>query len=825
MRRLALESGRATARWCSASSHFAAVAHLTTSCQSLRSGLQESVVKEKLAQSAVLVVKPGFVVPPLSGHTRTNVEPIKAHFDLPLPVTNHLIPTIDHGQKGLLLYPSLSSPQSLRRLTERTLVHGAAIVSRIIRAPQDPTTKELRLVIKNLDRLSDLLCGVIDMCEMIRNVHPDKAWVDESEKAYSVLCGFMNELNANKDMYESLSKTVSHPYANNPLSPAELRVAETFLSDFERSGIRLPPQARERFIKHSDTLLSLGRSFLSSALSGSTPTPPIEITNPHHLLVGLGRQFVDSLPRKHLDGPALVAPGSWEAHMISRYARDGEARRLVYTGSMRKDEGRIRVLEDMLKKRAELADVLGKKNWAEVVLEDKMAKNPENVMKFLNSLNQHHLPVAKSDLAKLQRKKASALTGNHYDPHNPRTSHLPPFYAWDKDYYGDRHISSLHPSGSPSSFSPYFSVGTALSGLSQIFTKLYGISFRPVDTLLGETWHPSVRRLDIVDEMEGTIGFIYCDLYSRPGKSPGAAHFTVRCSRRVDDDDLEGDGLPENWGFAYGPGLEVEGKAVPGRQGRYQLPIVALSADFGTVEEDRPALLSWNDLETLFHEMGHAIHSMVGRTEFHNVSGTRCATDFVELPSIFMEFFVSSPQILATFATHFSTGEPLPTPLIQAHLSVNQALAALETQSQITMALLDQRYHALRHRDPTFDSTSIWHQLQREVGVTDPVPETAWQIQFGHLYGYGATYYSYLFDRAIAGKIWSTLFAHPGTKTDSREILTRERGEEFKNKVLKWGGGKNPWEMVGDIVGGQEGEYVSKGDERALAIVGSWMIK
>lgn len=118
-----------------------------------------------------------------------------------------------------------------------------------------------------------------------------------------------------------------------------------------------------------------------------------------------------------------------------------------------------------------------------------------------------------------------------------------------------------------------------------------------------------------------------------------------------------------------------------------------------------------------------------------------------------------------------------------------------------------------------------------------PVRGTAWQTQFGHLYGYGATYYSYLFDRAIAGKIWSSLFAHnstagPGPGPGSRppndaaeDILSRKGGEAFKEKVLKWGGGRDPWEMVGDVIGGAEGEQVAKGDEKAMELVGRWMIK
>ncbi|KAL7424026.1 Mitochondrial intermediate peptidase [Cryptotrichosporon argae] len=595
-----------------------------------------------------------------------------------------------------------------------------------------------------------------------------------------------------------------------------MQVALTFLRDFEKSGIDLPPFARAQFVDISDSLLQLGRVFLTSAALGPSPRPLIEIHEPEQRLAGLGAQFIDSLPRKR--GKAVVTPGSWEAQMIARYARDGEARRLVFMGSQRADPDRINVLETLLRQRADLAGVLGKESYAELALMDKMAKTPANVDRFLLSLAQHHKPAAAADVATLQRLKAMSLTGNAFTAESPVT--LPPLNAWDRDFFTERHVQAQSPSRMLPPILPYFSTGTVLRGLSRLFSRLYGISFRPAPVGPGEVWHESVRRLDVVDEDEGRIGVIYCDLFSREGKPAAAAHYTVRCSRRVDDDDVAGDGLPGGWDSRFGPGLETAGDAIRGKEGRYQLPIVVLTTDFGTVEHGKPALLSWNDVETLFHEMGHAMHSMIGRTEFHNVSGTRCATDFVELPSILMEHFVSSPAVLSMFATHFESDEPLPLPLLQAHVGIQQSLAALETHGQIVMALLDQRYHSLRPGSPEythFDSTRVYHDLQNEVGVIPPAAGAAWQTQFGHLYGYGATYYSYLFDRAISGKVWASLFA--------ADPLSREGGEVLKRKVLAFGGGRDPWEMVGDVVGGREGAIVSRGDERAMAAVGGWTVK
>ncbi|TXT07151.1 hypothetical protein VHUM_03321 [Vanrija humicola] len=714
---------------------------------------------------------------------------------------------------GLFGYPVLTSPEALEPLTYRTLVHARAIVDRIARAQDDPTGRELRLVVKNLDRLSDLLCGVIDMCELVRNAHPSPEWVAAADETYEALCSYMNELNTSRGLFDALVATLAAPH-DPPLSHAERQVALTFLRDFEKSGIDLAPDVRARFVELSDSLMTLGRRFLSAATTGPNPSPPIEIPDPERLLDSLGPQFYNTLKRSWR-GAALVTPGSWEAQMIARYARDGEARRLVYVGNSRADPERVGVLEEMLAQRAELAGVLGKKNWAEVALVDKMAKTPENVQGFLESLAEHHRATALSDVAMLQAIKSASITGIEVSG-DPEKTKLQPLYAWDRDIYTERYISSLAPA-SLEPLAPFFSTGTVMRGLSRLFSRLYGISFRPAPVAPGEVWHPSVRRLDVVDESEGVIGVIYCDLFSREGKpASGAAHYTVRCSRRVDDDDLRGDGLVDGWDASFGPGLETAGDAIPGREGRYQLPIVVLTTDFGSVERDRPALLGWHEVETLFHEMGHAMHSMIGRTEYHNVSGTRCATDFVELPSILMEHFVSSPEVLSLFAEHYATGAPLPMELLAAHRRLQQSLAALETHGQIVMAMLDQQYHSLAPGGAV-DSTAVHNALQNRVGVVPAVEGTAWQTQFGHLQGYGATYYSYLFDRAIAGKVFETLFA--------ADPLSRDGGDVLKTKLLKWGGGRDPWEMVGDVVGGEEGEAVAKGDERAMGLVGGWYIK
>ncbi|CAG8663152.1 4154_t:CDS:2, partial [Acaulospora colombiana] len=275
-----------------------------------------------------------------------------------------------------------------------------------------------------------------------------------------------------------------------------------------------------------------------------------------------------------------------------------------------------------------------------------------------------------------------------------------------------------------------------------------------------------------------------------------------RCSRRVDDDDGLNDIPSEIDPIELGELASSDrGEIIKGKDGRYQLPVVVLVCDFVKPKNAKiPTLLNWIEVETLFHEMGHAMHC------------TRCPTDFVELPSILMEHFVYSPSVLSLFAKHFETREPIPLDLIYSHRNARSQFSAMETQYQILMALLDQLYHSNLASSSSFDTTAILANLQDTLGLYPSVPGTAWQIQFGHLYSYGATYYSYLFCRVLAGKIWKNTF--------EKGPLSREAGGKFREEVLRWGGSRDPWLCVGKVLGD---EKIMAGDNNSVSIVGEWV--
>ncbi|KAN0065531.1 Mitochondrial intermediate peptidase [Thecaphora frezii] len=817
-------------------------------------------------------------VPPLftlnhAHHQRDNHQ-LRALFDAPSSSSSSsLPPSASLAPTGLFQIPSLTTPEHFVHLAQHTLVRAQLLVDRIDRAnAPDTPASELRQVVRNLDRLSDLLCGVIDMAELVRNAHPHPHWAHAANAAYELLCGYMNVLNTHTGLYAVLKKILGQPDIVNSLSDEAVAVANVFLRDFEKSGIHLPPAQRQRFVELSDEILVLGRAFLqdiagnsdsefqdpsaSGVSGGSQATSHSDLVAvPHDWLSGMNPTLVKALRSScdHSTDSALYFSPSehpWAFQTILKHAPNDEARRTAFIAANSASRAQIQRLERLLKARAELAVLTGAESYAEMSLGDKMAKRPDHVQEFLRALTDHHRPRAARDLDKLRRLKlCDQLARQNGDARRlaaERHAALPRFAAWDREMYTDAHFRSAA-MRSVTPLSPFFSVGSVFAGLSRLFEALYGIRFRAAAVAPGEVWSEGegdVMKVEVVDEREGAkggsggdgmteglVGTIYADLWSREGKPGGAAHYTVRCSRRVDLDDEEGDFelgrygdaqqklRPEDLGGVGNP-LQVPTAYQRDRAGRYQHPVVVLMCDFArpSTSNSSPCLLGWHEVETLFHEMGHAIHSMIGRTRYHNVSGTRCATDFVELPSILMEHFLASPAVVEVTARHYATDAKLPYHHLQAHLEASKSLEALDTYHQIQLARLDQVYHSAQASRDGFDSTKAYLELDKDMAL-DPqdlgltATEGAHpQTRFSHLFGYGATYYSYLLDRAIAARVFKTLF--------KENPLDREAGERVK-KTLRYGGGKDAWHLVAELL---EDERLEKGGSEAMRIAGKWGI-
>ncbi|KAI5291130.1 Mitochondrial intermediate peptidase [Ascosphaera aggregata] len=710
-------------------------------------------------------------------------------------------------QSGLLQNQYLTSPEGFHDFAIASLRKCQRIVDKVLAAN---TFEDYKNAVKDCDQLSDMLCRVMDIAEFIRMNHPNSEFQSAAGDAHAMMFQYMNVLNTTPGLNEQLSRAASDPEITKHWSAEEKITADILIADFAKSGIHLPPQQRKQFVELSSEINDLGVNFVQR------PEPEkYKLTFSLRQMQGMDPMLLRRI--RGLTNVSVPIADPYPHAALSTVHNEG-VRKEIYQACRTASKQQIRRLERLLEKRAELAKLTGFASYGHMALSDKMSGTPEAVTDFLVALNSRNSNRVKGDLNKLfELKKA----------HHQQATSLQP---WDFSYYLYKY-SLAHGVSSKSRVSnlltSYFSLGTVIQGLSSLFHRLYGVRFIPSETEPGETWDPEVRRLNVVDETNNQVAVLYCDLFTRPGKSSTPTHFTLRCSRAISEIEIaeiaqtQGD-FPAHPNDGMATGYKEGSKTL------YQLPVVALICNFSHAAAGHgacPTLLSEHDVNTIFHEMGHAVHSILGRTNFQTISGTRCATDFAELPSVFNENFAFNPSVLSLYARHWETGNPISEELlrsIQKQTTERENLhGPVENENQILMALLDQAYHDSDAARSKFNTTEIYRRVyDRYSSLPDP-PEvrTAWQGFFGHLFGYGATYYSYLLDRAIAGKIWSEVFKN------GEAALDRNAGELMKNEILRWGGGRNGWECIAGVLGdvpGNENGKLAAGGAAAMREVGSW---
>ncbi|KAK6503114.1 Mitochondrial intermediate peptidase [Arthrobotrys musiformis] len=688
---------------------------------------------------------------------------------------------------GLFQNRFLTTPKGFIVFANSCLKKARRVVDRVSRA----TSQEDHIrIIKDLDRLSDLLCRVLDLSDFIRNTHPDPNFVRAADRAFQSVYEYMNILNTTTDLYTALKAAMFNPTVVEHWDEVSRSVGRTLLADFEKSGINLPDKSKRRFVTLSNEISQLGRDFVNAA---STANPYITFTKDK--LDGMQPWTIASLSRITASGIVYLPVRGPVGHHALQTVKNGNVRREIWEAQQKAPREQIVLLENLLKKRAELARLVGRESHSAVTLVDKMARSPEAVTTFLHSMLSHTRPFANKEVAAITAQKSKS---------NPSD---PTVYAFEKDYYLHKVVEEQKSRLGDPDISSYFSLGTVMQGLSRLFTRLYGIRLVPRETAPGEIWNDDVRRLDVISDTEGHIAVVYCDLFQREGKNPNPAHFTVRCSRAIDEEEILEEKLEEGESDGMATARNKDGVL-------YQLPTIALICDFSTPPGSSTPLLGFGEVTTLFHEMGHAIHSIVGRTRFHEVAGTRCPTDFAEFPSILMEHFARSPEVLSLFARHYRTDAPLPQELLQKRVQMGKLMENSETYQQVLLALLDQELHSPLALESSFDSTQVYRNLNRQHGLFPLMQGEeggSWQGYFTHLFGYGGLYYSYMLDKAIADKVWKEVFAG--------DPVSRDAGERYKEEVLRWGGSRDPWKCIGRLLGRED---LVEDAEGRMEEVGRW---
>ncbi|XP_056297049.1 mitochondrial intermediate peptidase-like isoform X1 [Pseudoliparis swirei] len=648
-------------------------------------------------------------------HVRRNVttwSPVGAAFN----ATHHKRPNVLEKNVGLFGVPELSCPEGFQAATKTALKNTARLVERACSCPPGVETVE------SFDQLSDGLCKVADLADFVKVAHPDPAFREAAEKACIEIGTVVEKLNTNVELCKSLKILLESPDIVAQLDPDTRRVAELFMFDFKISGIHLDDKLRKEAVALHVKLLDLNNKFI---VGSHLPNRIASSAIPEHLHSHFAEEG------------SFVQIGGLHADSSNDLVREIAFRIYLYPNA-----DLMECLDELLKCRYKLAQLVGYDSYGHRALKGTMAKTPETVMSFLQLL---------TDKLSDRTAKDFTMMGNMKKKLNPHNSELMP---WDHPYLSGVLRAEKY-NTEPSLYSPYFSLGACMEGLNNLFSQLYGVSLVSEHASAGEVWSEDVRKLAVVHETEGLLGYIYCDFFQRQDKPHQDCHFTIRGGRQCQE------------------------------TGQYQIPVVVLMLSLPHPTKRAPTLLTPGMMENLFHEMGHAMHSMLGRTRYQHVTGTRCATDFAEVPSILMEYFATDYRVIGKFARHYETGQSLPENMVARLCESKKVCGAADTQMQIFYAVLDQIYHSQPQNHST---TDILKEMQQKFYGLPYTENTAWQLRFSHLIGYGAKYYSYLMSRAVASMVWKQCFV--------QDPLNRDMGERYRRQMLAHGGAKEPMLMV-----------------------------
>ena len=643
------------------------------------------------------------------------------------------------SQAGLFDYPEFSTAAGFAMETQKCIQRGRLLVEEIISRVHDPNLS----IIDKMDLLSDELCRVGDLSECIRQVHPDQNIAKAAEDACLTVNTYVAELNTCVDLFMALDDFMKDDKFRR-LDRVTQKTAEIFMHDFKISGIHLKESLRKNVVELNKELLEVGYQYV---LNASGPS----LVKKDLCLPDFGEYF-----NEH-DGYYCVDHVPYHSSNIV-------LRKQAYLSYYGQDQEKMEVFEELMCKRQKLASLVGYPSFSHRVLEMSMAENPERVIKFLECLSKKILPLAKEDMKRLKNYADSDDIG-----------------PWDiPRLMSIAHKTCLdHPQGL-TSLKNWFHVDTCIGGLGNLFKSLFGVKLEVSPVKRGEVWHSSVYKFRFVDENGSLLGCTYGDLFDRNNKLASDCHFTIRGGRELQIS------FPD----------KTSASASAGCYG-YQMPIITLCCSIEEPADDtKPCLLSQHSVETLFHEMGHALHSMLGRARYQNVTGTRCCTDFAEVPSIMMEFFLYDERVLSSFARHHESGEQLPPSLLKAFQLSAHFFPAFDTQIQIFNAFLDQQFHSLHSTEfPTYHngwSSQVYKETANKFSPLGYTPNTSNYLHFPHLCTYGGRYYSYLWSRAVASLIWKSSF--------QSDPFSRESGERLR-AMLSHGGSVNPHVLVSDMLG------------------------
>lgn len=531
------------------------------------------------------------------------------------------------------------------------------------------------------------------------------------------------------------------------LSPEELRIIERYYKGFVRSGALLADSEKARMREIDERLAKLTLSFSQNVLK-ATNDYVLELTDKADLeglpetVIEAAAEFAEKKGKKGswcfgLDAPSMVP--------FLTYSKKRELRKKLAIANGSKTFGNQfdnqENLKEILKLRTERAKLLGYNTHADFVLEERMAMSPKKVTDFLEDLLNKALPHAKKDLDRL-KNLARELDG------------ITDFQSFDTPYYSEI-LKKRELSMDDEMLRPFFKLETVVDGIFKVAGLLYGLKFKEVTDL--PKYHEDVRTFEVTDEATGNfVGLFYTDFFPRPTKRPGA----------------------------WMSGIREQGLV----NGKIERPHIMIVCNFTKPTKSKPSLLNLDEVLTLYHEFGHALHGLLSNVKYRDLSGTNVYWDFVELPSQIMENWVLEKECLDLFAAHFETGENIPADLVKKIKESGKFLEGLGTIRQLTFAFLDMAYH-MENPEKIGSIDEFEKKATERTTLLPRLPGTNISTSFSHIFagGYSAGYYSYKWAEVLDADAFE-FFQTSG-------IFNRDVARKFREHILEKGGTEEPMEL------------------------------
>jgi len=608
-------------------------------------------------------------------------------------------------------------------------------------------TRTFENTMKSYDALMSQLMIANSLLFLLSSTVVDDQLRNKSREAVEALEKFGNQLALDENLYQAIKKYSQTQEAQQLTGYQQKFVKETVKS-FEKNGFALPKEKRDELKNLQDQLSEQVNLFYKNIAEYQD-----FITINEEEMAGLPEDFKNQHRQENGTYKIGLAYPSYTPFM--QYAHSEEARKKLYIKYLnRASDKNLTVLKNVLRLRKKIVELLGYQTYAAYRQEDLMSKKPEVVWNFENQLKEKVRPKAQADYQELLEIKRQKTGNLHAQIVNP----------WESAYYKTILLKEKY-SVDPEQVRTYFPLDGVLDGLFHISEQLFDIEF--VEKKEVPVWHEEVRYFEVRNTSDkALVGRLYLDLFPRPNKYNHAACFPL-----------------------------VQGRET--EQG-YQIPVLALVCNFSKPTSDKPSLLTHAEVETMFHEFGHALHVLLTKSPVAAFAGTNTANDFVEVPSQLLENWAWNYESLALFAKHYQTGEVLPKSLFDKMLAAKNLGVGIFTQQQIFYGTYDMTLHDKYNPDSEESTTDIIKKLQNEITLFPYVEGTHFEAAFGHLMGYAASYYGYLWSLVYAEDIFS-VFKQKG-------ILNKEMGVKYRHTILAKGGSEDEMQQLINFLGRQPSE-------------------